>query len=244
MANIKWQEQPFTVDVLGNDVNVFYYGNYGGPAYPDSSELVTKPNGRPLSEKQLSKTDLPAVDKADFFFYVHDVQSSQADTVQEQAAADVTLLKSLTYQDASYSSDPEAVLYDAITSFGMIGSLILNDSLGAASPKLLERALTDAVNDLTAGVQGLAQENPVELATIVAGLFNEPVGSTELTFDFTFPNIGAIPEATEFLVVNAVAEAINEPGDPSPYDFLSDDYQLALHFNPVNSTFDLDLLSA
>ena len=240
MANIRWQEQPFTVDVLGNDVNVFYYGNYGGPDYPDTSALVTKKNGGLLSENQLEKKGLAAVSTLDFFFYEHDVRSNRADTVEEQAGADIKLLKSLTYRDTSYSSDPEDLLYDAIASFGMIGSLIINDSLELVSPKLLLDALTDAVNDLLAGMEGLAHENPIELAAILAGLFNEPFG-TEL-FDFTFPDIGPNPELTEFRVVNAEAAAINE-GDPSPYSVASDEYQL-VQADPVALTFDLGLLLA
>jgi hypothetical protein len=242
MANINWESGSpfFTEIVLGNEVNVFYYGNYGGPGYPDASELVTKKNGDPLSQNQLEKKGLAAVDTEDYFFYVHDVESLQANTVEEQALADIHLIKSLTYNDASYSSDPEALLYDAIATFGMIGSLLLSDSLDLISPTLLINAITDAVNDLAAGIEGLATENPAELTAILAGLFNDPPESTEFTFDFTFPDIGSNPELTEFLVVNAVAAAINEPGDPAAYNFFSDDYQLVLNVN----TFDLDLLHA
>jgi hypothetical protein len=41
MTYIKWQEEPFTVDVFGQELSFFYYGNYGGPDYPDKQELVT-----------------------------------------------------------------------------------------------------------------------------------------------------------------------------------------------------------
>jgi hypothetical protein len=234
MANIRFEDPGFSVDVLGQLVTVPYYGNYGGPDSPGI--LETNKKGEMLNKGQL-KAD---VDILDFFFYVHDFQS----TFGDEAVADINLLQSLTYHDQSYHKDPEALLYDALVTIAMVGKLALEGNLSLAPPNLLVDALVDAYDDLIGGVEGLAAENPGELTAILNGLFGQPDAPGVYSFEFVFPTLGGTEienEVAEALVVSAVAGFINEGGvtDPILIDTITDDaYKLVL------SGSDLDLLSA
>src|SRR3954451_3506121 len=87
MALIHWN-QPFFVDRSTGEtvpagtegaIALPTYGNYGGGGYSAGEfggDLLTKPSGRPCSQKQLTKLGLDnqdPLDGLDYAFYVHDV---------------------------------------------------------------------------------------------------------------------------------------------------------------------------
>jgi hypothetical protein len=253
MSAILWQD-PFYVNLTTGAVSEEFqtgfvavpkYGNYGGAFHPDE-ELLTKHNGDPYSYKQLVKfgdeTQDP-FDIIDYDFYVHDAELAKAGPgyTIDHALADIKLLEALTLTDTSY--DPEASLYDALVTLGMVGRLLINDQLDMISPTFLLAALTDAANDLEYALQHLpTNEQLLALETIFGPSDN---GIFEL--DFTFPSIPGASEfeqeIVEFSAITAVAAAINEPsqGDmTAPVLFGGDDY--TLRFNTLTS--DLDILLA
>src|SRR5829696_3652163 len=114
LANIKYLEDPFTVSVAGQDLSFFYYGNYGGPDYPDKQELVTAKHHEPLSPEALLATDAPnPLSTIDYFFYVHDVESNSGKGYNKhQAEADLNLLTNLALHTNPPGTDPEDLLYE------------------------------------------------------------------------------------------------------------------------------------
>jgi hypothetical protein len=236
MTYIKWQEEPFTVDVFGQELSFFYYGNYGGPDYPDKQELVTAKKHQPLSAEELALTDAPQpVSSIDYYFYVHDVESNSGNGYNKhQIEADLHLLTSLTEYT---SGDPEESLYDGVASIAMIFQLFTHNQADSQTIPLLIDAVHKAVDDIETGLLGLAN-NPdpfaqAELAALLGVVFGLPtLGVYEL--EFTFPNMGLPEIQQEFLegtVVNAIGDAINEVGEPAympPFAGGTDDYVLRL----------------
>jgi hypothetical protein len=88
-----------------------------------------------------------------------------------QAQADIALITALTFADSSYSSDPEATLYDGIVTAGLIGRLGLNDQLGLVDPGLLGSALIDAARDIEFGLDNLPKP---ELNLALDSFFESP----------------------------------------------------------------------
>jgi hypothetical protein len=244
-VNIHWNEDapdfPGTFEVGDTGLFFFYYGNYGGPAYPNSAELETGPGGSPLPVDQLSLT---AEDLLDYHFYVHDAQSLKAgpNYNKKQAQADINLINSLTYGDQSYNADPEASLYDGLATLAMIGQLAIHNKLGLISPTLLLDALTDAAHDIQFGIQGVAASNPIELAALFDVVADGQVdGDVQLAggvftyrLPFTFPDIssnGFVNELVEATVIAAVQDEINEVEFPAFQTFLTDNYVLQFSYD-------------
>src|SRR5687768_15209546 len=116
MAFIRWQPEndPFTIAVFGEELSFFYYGNYGGPDYPEKKELETGKKHEPLPEDELT---LEPVSPIDYFFYIHDVESNNGKAYNKhQAEADLSLLNSLTSYTSEDAIDAEEALYDGIAS--------------------------------------------------------------------------------------------------------------------------------
>jgi hypothetical protein len=219
MANIKWEEPPFTVIVGDQDLSFFYYGNYGGPDYPDKKDLITAKKNEPLSWTELSATDAPEpADLIDYYFYVHDVESSNGNGYnKQQAEADFNLLTNLA---GHTSTDPEESLYDGVATLAMAFELVTHDQVDAQNILFIIEAVHGAIDEIQDGISGLASDPATltELAAILSVVFGPATDPTGTVFEleFTFPDVGRTEEQQEFLefaVINALGEAINEPGE-------------------------------
>jgi hypothetical protein len=234
MTYILWND-PFYVDPTTGDVYETYqagtipvpkYGNYGGAF----SDPLSFPNVR-------------FVDQSDFFYFEHDIASEQAGNNEAlQAQADIALITALTFDDSSYSPDPEATLYDGIVTAGLIGRLAVNDQLGLVEPSLLGSALVDAARDIEFGLDHLSKPE----LNLALDSFFEQSGKQTFTFSFEITTQSFGEELVEAAAIQAVANAINEKHDPmvdtglfsSPVGGTSD-YEFVYNVK----THDLDLLS-
>jgi hypothetical protein len=256
MAAIHWDDL-FFVNPTNGEVSpsltggfvlgVPKYGNYGGAFNPDltTEQLLTQPNGEPYSYPQLlavAPDNLDPTDITDYFYYVHDVRSAQADPgyTPAQVKADVGLITSLTLTDTSF--DPEASLYDGVVTAGLLGQLAIHNDLGSIPPKLAAVALTDAATDIEFGLQHLQEPE----ASVALNALFRPVDADTFARDFTVTTTSFQQELVEAVAVNAVALTINEPVDGLIVDTWSgftggtSNYELVYH----KASADLDLLSA
>jgi hypothetical protein len=238
MTYILWDD-PFFVDPTtgvaydtyqAGTIPVPKYGNYGG-AFSD-----------PLSFPSIKGP----VDASDGFYQVHDSESELAGSNEMlQVAADIKLITSLTFDDSSYSADPEATLYDGIVTAGLIGRLAINDELGLVGPGLLSSALVDAAQDIEFGLDHL----PKPELNVALDAFFEQSGKHTFTFSFDITTQSFGEELVEAVVIQAVAGAINEKNDPIVDTGLFDnlfaggggtsEYDFVYNFK----THDLDLIS-
>jgi hypothetical protein len=256
MAYIQW-DRPFFVDPSTGEVvpagtegavAVPTYGNYGGGGYSAGKfggELSTALSGEPLSQEQLTQSKIGSenpVDDLDYLFYLHDVASNDVGEAydSEQAEADAALIDQLIDLDASY--DPEASLYAAGATFGMIGRLALNDQLDVLPPEALVAATQDAVGDLEYALENLPQQ---ELVTALGILFEPTSEQGEFAFDFEVTTTSLKQEFIEFVALNALNDAIDfGEADDVPLDTgfpMSGVSEYQLTFNVV--TRDLDFAS-
>jgi hypothetical protein len=257
MAFINW-ERTFPVDPSTGEVlpigtegalDLPTYGNYGGGGYSAGEfggQLRTTFSGRPLSQTHLTKLGLGGpevpVDRLDYFFYRHDVVSNDVGEpyTRGQAKADVSLVKSLIKLDASY--DPEASVYAGGTTLAMIGRLAINDKLHILPPKVLLRAVEDAVGDIQYGLENLPQQ---ELAAALGSLFEPTSDPGVFAFDFEVETTSIRQEFVEYLALNVLNDAADfGEADDAPLDTgfpASGVSEYQLTFNVLNR--DLDLLS-
>jgi hypothetical protein len=258
MTHINWNELFYFNPATGDSsstaqpgyIGLPTYGNYGGGGGYSAGEfggqLLTNPDGSPLSYKQLLKVGDAAqdpVDKLDYLFYVHDVMSAQAGTgyTQQQALADRTLLTSI--DNLSLGHDPEAHLYAGIVGLGMIGDLGIHGDLGVLSSTQLLTGLEDAAKDIQYGLDHLPS---TELAQALGEILTPTSDPNTFAFDFSITTTSFQQEYYEFLAMNALNAALDfgasdytvlNTGFPFPG---TTDYELT--YNVV--THDLDLLTA
>jgi len=170
------------------------YGNYGG-AFSDPSSFP----------------EVTFVDQSDSYYAAHDAASAAAGTELLQAQADIALIYDLTFNDSSYSADPEATLYDGIVTAGLIGRLALNDELGLVDPGLLGSALVDAALDIEFGLDNL----PKPELNLALDYFFDQSGKNTFTFSFEITTQSFGEGLVEWAAIQAVASAINEKNDPT-----------------------------
>jgi hypothetical protein len=235
MTYILWND-PFYVDPTTGEAYETYqpgtipvpkYGNYGG-AFSD-------PNSFP---------SVTYVDQSDYFYSLHDIALEQAGSDEaKQAEADINLITSLTFNDTSYSADPEATLYDGIVTLGLIERLAVNDELGLVDPVLLGSALVDAARDIEFGLDHL----PKPELNLALDSFFEQSGKQTFTFSFDITTQSFAEELVEAAAIQAVASAINEKNDPmvdtglfdNPFAGGTSEYEFVYNVK----THDLDLIS-
>ena len=215
MTDILWND-PFYVDPTTGDAYEFYqpgtipvpkYGDYGG-AFSDGPVDISSPK---LSYPALQGFGF-TVDESDYFYYEHDYASAAAGNDEaKQAQADIALIYDLTFNDSSYSADPEATLYDGIVTAGLIGRLALNDELGLVDPGLLGSALVDAALDIEFGLDNL----PKPELNLALDYFFEQSGKNTFTFSFEVTTHSFGEGLVEWAAIQAVASAINEKNDPT-----------------------------
>ena len=220
MAYINWARtfpvDPSTGEVLpvGTEaaLDLPTYGNYGGGGYSAGvfgGQLLTTSSGRPLSLTRLTELGSEfedPLDRLDYFFYRHDVASSDVGEPYNrgQAKADASLVKSLIKLDASY--DPEASFYAGGATLAMIGRLAINDKLHLLSPKVLIAAVEDAVGDIQYGLENLPQQ---ELVAALGILFEPTSEPGVLAFNFEVETTSVRQEFVEYLALNALNDAID-----------------------------------
>ena len=146
MTHINWDVvfhvDPLTLEPAASGVPVPTYGNYGGPGY---SEGVFGPPELPL---------VPPADDLDRLFRRHDVASAEADTAEEQAAADLRLLKQILRFEPG-DLDAEGSLYGGLAVLAMIEQLAAGGHLDLLGPRKLAGAVQEAVEDIGRGLAGL-----------------------------------------------------------------------------------------
>jgi hypothetical protein len=132
-------------------------------------------------------------------YYVHDFEIRSADTPEEQAAADIKLITSLTFADSSYANDPEATFYDGVATLGLIGRLAVNGQFDLLedSPVLLTTALVDSAADIEYGLDNFSKK---ELNIALDTLF-EPSGNKNYSFGFEVTTQTFFEEAAEAAVI-------------------------------------------
>jgi hypothetical protein len=258
MTHINWNElfyfNPETGDSSSTPqpgyIGLPTYGNYGGGGGYSAGEfggqLLTNPDGSPLSDKQLLKVGDAAqdpVDKLDYLFYVHDVMSAQAGPgyTQQQALADITLLTSIDKLNVGH--DAEASLYAGIVGLGMIGDLGIHGDLGLLSSTQLLTGLEDAAKDIQFGLDHLPSG---ELAQALGGILTPTGDPSTFAFDFSITTNSVQQEFYEFVAMNALNTALDF--GESDYTVLNTGFPFpgttdyALTYNVV--THDLDLLTS
>jgi hypothetical protein len=225
------------------------YGVYGGAFNPEpGTELPTNEGAIYGSFDELKAatqdSELEPKDESDYKYYVHDFEIRSADTPEEQAAADIKLITSLTFADSSYANDPEATFYDGVATLGLIGRLAVNGQFDLLedSPVLLTTALVDSAADIEYGLDNFSKK---ELNIALDTLF-EPSGNKNYSFCFEVTTQTFFEEAAEAAVINAAAFTLNESNDPRvntiSWPSIVGTSEYALVYN-VRS-HDLDLISA
>jgi hypothetical protein len=192
------------------------YGAYGGAFHPEG-ELPTNGGAmygsfNDLQAATLGTPALKPVDWSDYYYYVHDFEIRNADTPEEQAAADIKLITSLTFGDSSYANDPEATFYDGVATLGLIGRLAVNDQFDLLedNPVLLTTALVDSAADIEYGLDNFSKK---ELNLALDTLF-EPSGNKQFSLGFEITTQTFFEEVAEAAVINAAAFTLNESNDP------------------------------
>jgi hypothetical protein len=254
MTHIHWNDlyyvDPTTGEAFetGGDglIPVPTYGAYGGAFHP-GGKLPTNGGAMYGSFNDLRAatlgTPLQPVDRSDFYYYVHDYQSNNADTLEEQAAADINLITALTFGDSSYANDPEATFYDGIATVGLLGRLAVTDQFDPLenNPVLLATALVDSATDIEFGLEHFSKK---ELKVALDTWF-EPSGKKQFSFGFEIETQTFFEEITEAAVINALVRALNESNDPvvhttsGPFTAGTSEYELVYKVK----SHDLDLIS-
>jgi len=220
------------------------YGAYGGAFHP-GGELPTDEGNMYGSfsdlEQATSGTSLEPVDLSDYYYYVHDFQSNNANTSEEQAEADINLINSLTFNDSSYANDPEATFYDGIVTVGLLGRLAVTDQFDLLDPGLLTSAIADAATDIEFGLDSFSKK---ELNVALDTLF-EASGKKQFSLGFEITTQSFSEELIEAAVINSVVLAINESDDPPvnttslPFLVGTSEYEFVYNVK----SHDLDLIS-
>jgi hypothetical protein len=163
MANINWDVvfhiDPETLQPAASGVPIPTYGKYGGAGY---------------SEGEFAPPSTPYVAPADLldrFFRAHDIASYAADTPEEQAAADVALLRKIVALTPA-QLDAEASLYGGFATLAMIEELEANDSLDLLSQRQLVHATQDALGNIGRGLAGLDFVERVEALGWLGDVFD------------------------------------------------------------------------
>lgn len=218
------------------------YGRYGGDDYSAGTiggETPMSDKGKPyLSYQALLKDGDGAndpVDKLDYLFYRHDlgIELAQGDETLE-AQADADLLKALVKLNPD-KIDPtgEASLYAGFATLGMLIELAEADQLSSLSPKLIERALSDALEDIQFGLENIPEDELLDILLVVA-----PSG--ELDFSFTVSTSTPTEAALESVLVNAL-NAFVDPGE-ALIDTTGDPSDYSLYVNFITRDIDFDLI--
>ncbi|MFH5924247.1 hypothetical protein [Roseomonas xinghualingensis] len=159
MANIHWNQQFFvdsaTLQPASSGIPLPTYGNFGGAGY---SQGVFSANPDP------AQFDPVPVDALDQQFEIHDQESAAADTVAEQAAADVTLIRGIEAANQVHQPDPEAALYGGGATLAMIEQLAAANSLELLAPGEFAEVSGNALESIGRGIAGLSAEEAGQAA--------------------------------------------------------------------------------
>jgi len=179
MSEINWHDlfyvNPLTGEASESQFDGFIfasptYGVYGGAFNPDPSVTLLTDNNQPYSYQELldvAPKKLNPVDFSDYLYYVHDVQSQNALTTDEQIAADINLITALAARvpENDPTFDPEESFYAGLVITAISAKVIIEG--GFVDPSLL----IEAGSDIQYGLENFTKQESKSVSKVLGDIF-------------------------------------------------------------------------